>query len=320
MEINRDIPVNKITPADPVTGTIAENRLLTDSSSPHFTRHWVVDLSGTELEGSIQSGQAFGVIPEWDHHIDYNDTSIKSEDHKIRLYSNASPSSGENGEGALYSTTVKRVIDEHENEGTLFLGADSNFMCDMDVGDEVKITGPTGRHFLLPDDDEVEDYNYVFLAAGTGIAPFRGMTMELLDKGVSNPIHLVLGVPYNTDVLYGDWFKEVEEKHDNFNFYEAISRQQRTESGKKMYVQERMLAEEDRLGELLQDEKTLVYICGLKGMETGIYRAFMAMDCPELLASVPDSLEGEDPSELSDRDDRLSNVRPNKERVRVEVY
>ncbi|MFB6346001.1 MAG: hypothetical protein ABEK50_09545 [bacterium] len=320
MEINRDIPVNKITPADPVIGTLVENRLLTDSSSPHFTRHWVVDLSGTELEGSIQSGQAFGVVPEWEHNIDYNDTFIKSDDHKIRLYSNASPSDGENGEGALYSTTVKRVFDEHEEDGTTFLGADSNYMCDMDEGDEVKITGPTGRHFLLPDENEVQDYNYVFLATGTGIAPFRGMTMELLDKGLDNPIHLILGVPYNTDILYEDWFRDVEEEYDNFNFYEAISRQQRTEDGKKMYVQERILSERDRLGPLLKDEQTLCYICGLKGMETGIYRSFMAMDCDELLASVPESLDGEDPDEISDRDERLTNIRPNKERVRVEVY
>lgn len=320
MKLDRDVPVNLVTPKDPVEGEIVENRLVTDSSSPHYTRHWVVDLSGTELEGSMQSGQAFGVVPNWDHHIDYNDTTVKSEDHKIRLYSNASPKWGEYGNGECYSTTVKRVFDEHEETGTTFLGVDSNYMCDMDEGDKVQITGPTGRDFLLPDEETVDDHNYVFLATGTGIAPFRSMTKELLEQGVDNPIHVVLGVPYETDVLYGDFFRETEEKYDNFHFHTAISRQQQTEDGNKMYVQERLLAERDRMQNLLRDHATLSYICGMRGMETGIYRAFMAMGCNDLLQTIPQGLEDEDPAEISDRDDRLSNVRPDKERVRVEVY
>lgn len=320
MKLERDVPVNIVTPKDPVVGTIVENRRLTDSSSPHYTRHWVVDISGSELEGNMQIGQAFGVVPEWEHHINYNKTTVTSDDHKIRLYSNASPKWGEYGRGECYSTTVKRVFDEHEETGTTFLGVDSNYMCDMDEGDKVKITGPTGRHFLLPDEDTLNQHNYVFLATGTGIAPFRGMAIELLEQNVTNPIHLIFGVPYQTDILYGDWFRDMEEKYDNFHFHEAISRQQQTENGKKMYVQERMLAVQNPLQDLLQDDSTLVYICGLKGMETGIYRAFMAMECNDLLQSVPDSLVDEDPHEVSDRDERLSNVRPNKERVRVEVY
>jgi ferredoxin--NADP+ reductase len=279
-----------------------------------------VDVSGSELEGSMQSGQAFGVVPEWDHQIEYNDTTVKSDDHKIRLYSNASPKWGEYGNGECYSTTVKRVFDEHEETGTTFLGVDSNYMCDMDEGDTVKITGPTGRDFLLPDDNVLGQHNYVFLAAGTGIAPFRGMTQELIEQDVSNPIHLILGVPYQTDVLYDDWFREVEKEHDNFHFHEAISRQQKTDSGDKMYVQERILAERDPLEDLLDDESTLAYICGLKGMETGIYRAFLEMNCDGLLSTVPNTLKDEDFGQLSDRDERLSNVRPNEERVRVEVY
>jgi len=320
MKIDRDVPVNIVTPKDPVEAEVVENRLVTDSSSPHYTRHWVFDVSGSELEGSMQSGQAFGVVPDWDHHIDYNKTTIKSDDKKIRLYSNASPKWGEYGNGECYSTTVKRVFDEHEDDGTTFLGVDSNYMCDMDEGDTVQITGPTGRDFLLPDEDALDDHNYVFFATGTGIAPFRGMTKELLEQDISNPIHLVLGVPYKTDVLYGDWFQEIEEEYDNFHFHEAISRQQTTDDGEKMYVQRRILDRRDQMEELLQDDSTISYICGMKGMETGIYKAFMELGCNDLLSTIPQGLEDEDPAEISGRDERLSSVRPNKERVRVEVY
>jgi len=146
------------------------------------------------------------------------------------------------------------------------------------------------------------------------------MTKELLEQDVSNPIHLVLGVPYKTDLLYGDWFREVEEEHENFHFHEAVSRQQTTDDGKKMYVQRRLLDQRGQFEKLFQDDSTISYICGMKGMETGIYKAFMEIGANDLLSTIPQGLEDEDPSKISGRDDRLSNVRPNEERVRVEVY
>jgi ferredoxin--NADP+ reductase len=268
----------------------------------------------------FNAGQAFGVIPEWEHSIEYNDTQIASTDRKLRLYSIASPSAGEQGDGKLISTPVKRVFDEHRDDHTTFLGACSNYLCDLQVGDPVKITGPTGRHFLLPDREDRDGYNYVFLATGTGIAPFRGMLMELLDQAVDCRVDLILGVPYFTDVLYRDYFRQMDEQHDHFRFMEAVSRQQETEDGRKMYVQERMLEQEDRFESLLNDENTLVYICGMKGMETGIYKVLLQLGAEELLSTVPDSIRDLDLDKASGREDPFSKVRPNKDRVKVEVY
>jgi len=320
MEVQRDVHVNLVTPTDPVEGTVVENRRLTDDSSPHHTRHVAIDVSDSPLENHFEVGQAFGVIPEWELENEYNEVKVRSSDHKLRLYSIGSPGSGEEGEGRILSTPVKRVVEEHWDTHELFLGVCSNYLCDRQPGDTVKVTGPTGRHFLLPDPDERNDHSYVFLATGTGIAPFRGMLMELLEAGVDREIWLILGVPYFTDVLYGEYFRAMDDRHENFHFVEACSRQQTTADGDKMYVQNRLLERPDRFGSLLSREETLVYICGLKGMETGIYRAFMALGCEELLVTVPDGLRGEDLSAISDRDDRLQNVRPDKTRVRVEVY
>ena len=41
-------------------------------------------------------------------------------------------------------------------------------------------------------------------------------------------------------------------------------------NGNKMYIQNRMAEYEDELYELFQKENTYVYMCGLKGMESGI--------------------------------------------------
>lgn len=320
MEVKRDLNLNLVRPTDPAIGTVVENRLVTDSSSPNFTRHVTIDVSGTPIEGNFDIGQAFGVVPEYEHEQDYNKLEVRSEDSKLRLYSIACPFWGENGEGSTVSTTVKRVIDEHWENERLFLGIASNYLCDAEEGDKIKVTGPTGRHFVLPDDEDLNNYQYVFFAAGTGIAPFRGMVMELLEMGIDGEVHLILGVPYSTDLLYGDLFKEYEEKHDNFHFYEAISREQKTDDGEKMYVQRRLADRWDRLGSLIHNEDTLLYICGLEGMETGIYRVLLEKECMDYFAHIPDELKTKDFSALSDRDERLDEIRPNKERFLVEVY
>ena len=74
--------------------------------SASFVKHLEIDVSGTELAGNFTTGQAFGVIaPGLDH---------RGKPHKVRLYSFACPSSGEDGAGNIISTTPKRLIDEHD--------------------------------------------------------------------------------------------------------------------------------------------------------------------------------------------------------------
>jgi ferredoxin--NADP+ reductase len=70
---------------------------------------------------------------------------------------------------------VKRTIDEFEEK--IYLGVASNYLADLKPGDKVLMTGPSGKRFLLP--ENAEDFNYILFATGTGIAPFRGMIMEL---------------------------------------------------------------------------------------------------------------------------------------------
>jgi len=48
----------------------------------------------------------------------------------------------------------------------------------------------------------------------------------------------------------------------------------RVEGQPKEYVQDRMRSEEDAVAEMLQDPKTHIYICGLRGMEEGVEQAF----------------------------------------------
>lgn len=250
----------------PVEVTVVENYVATKESSPNFIRHITFDVSGTELEGNIIAGQAMGIQAPGE--------DAKGKPHKIRLYSVSSPSSGEGGKKNLVSTTVKRVVEEWD-DNSLYLGIASNYVANLKPGDKVLMTGPSGKSFLLPENKK--DFNYVFFATGTGIAPFRGMIIDLLNEGIEGEIALLFGCPYRTDVLYKDFLEELAEKHPNFHYLTAISREDRRADGSKKYVQTLI---EDAPGVLpiLKKENTLIYICGLRGMETGIYQGLLKND------------------------------------------
>jgi ferredoxin--NADP+ reductase len=256
----REAKMHLLGPASPGVGVVVSSERCTASrKAAGFVRHVAIDVSRTALAGNFVPGQSFGVIPPG---VDGN-----GKPHKVRLYSIASPSRGEDGEGKVLATTVKRTIDEHHETHALFLGVCSNYLCDLPVGAEVKVTGPSGKRFVLP--AEPEQHDYVFLATGTGIAPFRAMVMELLERGVGSRIVLVMGSPYATDLLYHGDFTRWAVEHTNFTYLTAISRERQADGG-PMYVHDRLAASRDVVVPVLERERTLVYVCGIAGMELGV--------------------------------------------------
>src|SRR5690606_31827026 len=87
-----------------------------------------------------------------------------------------------------------------------------------------------------------------------------------------NEIVMIFGSPYRTDILYGDYFKSLEKTIDNFHFLTSISRENPRADGTKHYVQYQLLDNRSLLEPILKKPNTLIYVCGLKGMETGIYQ------------------------------------------------
>jgi len=263
-----------VKPAAPVIGTVRDTRLCTRSrKAAGIVRHIEIDVSGTPLEGSWTAGQSFGVIPPGQ--------TESGKPHNLRLYSIASPTGGETGDGTVVSTTVKRTLEEHWESHKLFQGLCSNYLCDLNVGDEVLLTGPVGKRFLLP--EHPADHDYIFLATGTGIAPFRGMLKDLMNAGVSSRIALIKGAPYETDLLYDDYFKSIDKTHDNFSYHTAISRHTSATQLTKLYVQDRLREDFETLGPMLESQRTLIYVCGLAGMELGIFQTLARLLTPEQL-------------------------------------
>lgn len=261
-----EVRLNLVTKAKPATGTVVSSERCTSGRhgrSASIVRHIAIDVAGTPLAANIVPGQAFGVIPPG--------TDDKGRPHNLRLYSIASSTRGEDGQGNVISTTVKRTIDEHWDTGRLFLGVASNYLCDLKPGDPVQVTGPSGKRFVLPADPSAHDY--IFLATGTGIAPFRGMLTDLAQASFPSRAALVMGAAYTSDLLYHQDFLDLQSKHESFRYYTAISREKQEDGRAPLYVQDRLAALADELVPMLRSPRTLIYICGIAGMELGIFRS-----------------------------------------------
>ncbi|MCC5926257.1 MAG: hypothetical protein JJU41_06810 [Bacteroidetes bacterium] len=301
-----DVEINVVRAKEPVEATILENYIATAAGSPNFIRHITFDLRNTPLEGKFVAGQSIGVIPEG--------VDEKGKPHKVRLYSVSSPSKGENGEAHLVSTTVKRVIDEHWETQEIYTGTCSNYISSLKPGSKVKVTGPSGKRFILPKNPQ--EYNYLFFAAGTGVAPFRGMVMDLMDAGSTNDIALIFGCPYRTDLLYKSYFEDLNTKIPNFHYLKSVSREEPRGDGSKYYVQYQLIDNRELIEPILKKDNTIIYVCGLKGMETGIYQILAQQGYLDYLR-VSDDLLTKDPSTWSWDD--IKTLKPS-DRMHVEVY
>jgi ferredoxin--NADP+ reductase len=218
-------------------------------------------------------GQSIGIIPEG--------TDANGKPHKLRLYSIASTRHGDNLEDHTVSLCVRQL--QYEKDGETINGVCSTYLCDIEPGSKVKITGPVGKEMLLPPD---EDATVIMLATGTGIAPMRAYLRRMFDPGerAKNPDYqfrglawLFMGAPKTGNLLYDDDFNRYQaEFPDNFRYTKAISREQQNTKGGRMYIQDRVLENADEIFALIENPKTHVYMCGLRGMEPGIDEAMTA--------------------------------------------
>jgi ferredoxin--NADP+ reductase len=265
-----DIPVNTYRPKDPFIGKCLENYELVAEGGSGTVRHLTFDLSGGDLR--YLEGQSIGIIPPG------NDD--KGKPHKLRLYSIASTRHGDSLDGKTVSLCVRQL--EYQNEaGETIYGVCSTYLCNLDIDADIAITGPVGKEMLLPQE---EDATIIMLATGTGIAPFRAFLWRMFKEQQQNPDYqfkglawLIFGIPYTENILYKDDLEKMAAEYpDNFRLTYAISREQSTADGGKVYVQSRVSEYADELFELIQKPNTHVYMCGLKGMEPPISDTFTA--------------------------------------------
>ncbi|MBT19465.1 hypothetical protein CMK17_05655 [Candidatus Poribacteria bacterium] len=264
-----EVAVNLYNKKKTFVAQVVDKYRISHASSPNHCWHVILDIKGSEMAGKYRVGQSLGVFPDGrfnNHKFNHVHQSLTNQ---VRLYSIASACWGDDWHGNTVSLCVKRELGEDAETGELVMGSTSNFICDAQPGDSINVTGPVGRSFLLPEDPL--NYHYVLVATGTGIAPYRGMIIELFNQGFEGEVWLIFGVPYSTDIMYDDAFTYFSERHPNFHYHTAISREKRNAKGERFYVQDALEENQGQLAPLLEKPNCLMYLCGLKGMEYGVY-------------------------------------------------
>src|ERR1700722_11075464 len=193
------------------------------------------------IEFEMQTAPRFGFVAgQW---LSFKTKKADGEE-ITRAYSIASPPQDDN----KFALCLNRVQD----------GFMSNFLCDMKGGDEIACQGPFGDFILRPPMRDT-----VFIATGTGIAPFRSMIRWLLadeSRHQEKQLWLLFGNRYEKDVYYHEEFLDLAHRHSNFNYLPTLSSGGAQWHGLRGYVQQHVPAiVENRLD-------MQAYICGLDKM------------------------------------------------------
>lgn len=241
-------------------------RLVRSNPLSEFTKH---------LEFEVRAETRFGFVPgQW--------LSVKANtpagEEITRAYSIASPPSS----NSHFAFCLNRVQD----------GFMSNYLCDLPEGSTIEFQGPFGDFILRP---PLRDT--VFIATGTGVAPFRSMLHALLSEAhdlsgagalarenPGSPVNLftnshqfwlLFGSRREQDIYYRDEFEQLAAAHPNFHFLPTLSRATPEWQGLRGYVQEHV---KSIVGDC-KIEDMHAYICGLNRMVQANRELLKSLGC-----------------------------------------
>ncbi|MEK6897893.1 MAG: FAD-dependent oxidoreductase [Nanoarchaeota archaeon] len=151
-------------------------------------------------------------------------------------------------------------------------GLASGFIAKLKKGDAVEFLGPAGR-FVINENSRNKDI--IFIAAGTGLAPFMSMIPDLLENKFRGKIILLKGFRHEENILHDGEFSELRNKYRNFEFHNILSRPENKNFPDKGHVQ-------DFLGKYIPENfHGDFYICGLKEMIVGVKEKLIELGVSE---------------------------------------
>lgn len=194
---------------------------------------------------------------------------------RVRQYSiSSSPLSDQNRATLTYA-----VLDEPSTSGQgRHIGVASNYLSQLKPGDIVHVAvKPSHAAFHLPSSPETTPI--IMIAAGAGLAPFRGYIQERASQIQSGrtlaPAHLYFGCRYpDKDDLYRDEIDSWEQigavvAHRCFS-------QAPEQSGGHKHVDGLILQDKELLSELWEGGAK-VYVCGSRGLGDSVKKAFIKL-------------------------------------------
>ena len=253
------------------TAKILSTEALTEEGSPVEVRELVMEVEHHEF--NFEPGQSIGVLAEgpgdFGHPL------------HLRLYTVADVADPKDHGNPKVTIAVRRCNYIDDYSGEEYIGVNSNYLCDRKPGDKIKITGPFGMPFKVPEDKHA---NLLLIGLGTGIAPFRALVKHIY-KNVGNwkgKIKLLYGAHSGLELLY------MNKKRDDFtNYYD----EETFEAFKALSPRPNWAdpiawdyAIEDRADEisnLLSDERTYVYVAGQRRIHEALDTLFSNMSGSE---------------------------------------
>lgn len=149
-------------------------------------------------------------------------------------------------------------------------GLATTWFWSLKEGDSVHLGGAYGNFVVTP---PVQN-DLVFIATGTGLAPFRSMLHTIFrdDQSCDYNIWLIFGVRYEDEILYDDEWQAFAEAHPNFHYIPTISRPKDWD-GEVGYVQEKLKKY------ITAPNGKQFYVCGLIPMIEDVEKTAIAMGC-----------------------------------------
>lgn len=248
---------------NPYTAIVVSNDRITPPEYEAEVRHLVLDIQ--ECDFDYFEGQSIGVLAPGPFEF--------GNKHHLRLYSIASPRSGEAGKHNHLSICVRRCFYIDDVSGERYPGKASNFLCDTSPGDAIQVTGPYGVAFQIPQDDSS---NLLMVGVGTGIAPFRAFIRHLYEVrgGWKGKVRLFYGAKTGMELVYlNDVRKDLGLYYDDKSFkaFAAVSPRPAFDVPPALY--EALVDHKPEIWEMVQDPKTFVYVAGLMDAERKFEKA-----------------------------------------------
>lgn len=133
-------------------------------------------------------------------------------------------------------------------------GKGSTFMKNLQPGDPVEFLAPLGVFTVQPEEKQL------FVATGSGIAPFKSMIFDLLeDKADRREIWLLWGLRKVEEMFWEEDWRRINEYYINFHYRLMISRP----PGQWPLISGHVDAE---LDDVALDQDWGVYLCGNQEM------------------------------------------------------
>src|SRR5450830_546526 len=141
-------------------------------------------------------------------------------------------------------------------------GLMSGWLGGAQPGEKVSMSGPLGSFYL-----RAVTRPLLFLAGGTGLAPFLSMLEVLAERNERQPIHLIYGVSRDQDLVMLDALQGLCARLPNFSFATCVSDSQ-TRHPRQGYVTQHLAPE------ALNGGDVDVYLCGPPPMVDAVRQHF----------------------------------------------